>query len=229
MGKKKLLHFAEITTFHNVVEHCQTSSTIGNNLMKGNWHREYFKNNNPIVLELGCGKGEYTIGLAKKNPNKNFIGVDLKGNRIWCGAKTALEENINNVAFVRTRIENIATVFEKNEVSEIWITFPDPQPQKTRIRKRLTNSLFLNKYKQILNSDGIIHLKTDSAPLYEYTLEVIDEEKHTLLIKTNDLYSDEIIDTKEFHEAQAIKTYYEKLFSDKGFKICYLQFKLNLK
>ena len=163
------------------------------------------------------------MGLAQRYPDKNFIGVDIKGNRIWTGAKTAVENKMNNVAFIRTRIDFIDTCFTAAEVNEIWITFPDPQPQLSRIRNRLTNMIFLNRYKKILGDGGIVNLKTDSASFYEYTTEVIAENKLELLDTTNDLYADI---TMRDEALTSIKTYYEKKFSDKGFKICYLKFKI---
>lgn len=192
--------------------------------LKGKWHKNYFKNENPIVLELGCGKGEYSVGLAKNNPAKNYIGVDIKGNRIWTGATEALKLKLNNVAFVRTRIDFIEHCFSENEVSEIWITFPDPQPQKTRTRKRLTNMLFINRYKKFLKSGGLVHLKTDSTGFYEYTLEVIAENKFPIVFNTNDLYNNCPAGREELIN---IKTHYEKLFTDKGEKIKYVCFKIN--
>ncbi len=192
--------------------------------LKGKWHNEYFKNQNPIVLELGCGKGEYSVGLAKNNPDKNFIGVDIKGNRIWTGAKEALENNLSNVAFIRTRIDFIEHCYEPGEVSEIWITFPDPQPQKTRERKRLTNMRFIERYRKFLKPGGLVHLKTDSTSLYEYTMEVIRDNKLELLFHTNDLYNNCPADRKELIE---IKTHYEKLFTAKGENIKYICYKIN--
>jgi tRNA (guanine-N7-)-methyltransferase len=227
MTKSKLERFAEIKTFKNVLQHAQTEQEVEDLPLKGKWLSEYFKNNNPIVLELGCGKGEYTVGLARKFPNKNFIGSDLKGNRIWVGAKMALEENLDNVAFLRTRIENIQHAFAHGEISEIWITFPDPQPQKTRERKRLTNNRFLDKYKQILKSNGIVQLKTDNEPFFDYTLETIRERGCTILCYSNHLYGEAKNSLKVEQipiETKEIKTYYEKLFSDKGFDICYVAF-----
>ena len=191
--------------------------------MKGNWRHEQFKNNNPLVLELGCGRGEYTVGLAEENPEKNFIGVDVKGNRIWTGAKHALDNKMNNVAFIRTRIDFIDHCFSANEVDEIWITFPDPQPQKTRERKRLTHTMFLNRYKKFLKPGGLLHLKTDSTSLYEYTLEVIEKNNLPLIWHTNNLYQNCPADRQELIK---IKTYYEKLFTDKGEDVKYIQFKL---
>ncbi len=192
--------------------------------LEGKWHKNYFKNENPIVLELGCGKGEYSVGLAKNNPAKNYIGVDIKGNRIWTGATEALKLKLNNVAFVRTRIDFIEHCFSENEVSEIWITFPDPQPQKTRTRKRLTNMLFINRYKKFLKPGGLVHLKTDSTGFYEYTLEVIAENKFPIVFTTNDLYNNCPAGREELIN---IKTHYEKLFTDKGEKIKYVCFKIN--
>lgn len=192
--------------------------------LRGKWHKDYFKNQNPIVLELGCGKGEYSVGLAKNNPDKNYIGVDIKGNRIWTGANEALNSKLNNVAFVRTRIDFIDHCFNEKEVSEIWITFPDPQPQKTRARKRLTHMMFINRYKKFLKPGGLVHLKTDSTSFYEYTLEVISENKFTLLFNTDDLYENCPAGREELIN---IKTHYEKLFTDKGEKIKYCCFKIN--
>ena len=192
-------------------------------LLKGRWHSDYFKNSNPIVLELGCGKGEYTIGLSENDHSKNYIGVDIKGNRIWVGAKYAIENNLNNVAFLRTRIDFIEHCFLENEIDEIWITFPDPQPQSTRKRSRLTNPLFLNRYKKILKKGGLIHLKTDSTSLYEYTLQVIEENKNLIIWQTDNLYQN-CPDNRQ--ELIQIKTHYEKLFTDKGENIKYICFTL---
>ena len=223
MAKRKLKKFAEVSSFDNCFFLSFEQSRAEGLPLKGKWHKEYFKNNNPIVLELGCGKGEYTVGLAQRYPDKNFIGVDIKGNRIWTGAKTAVENKMKNVAFVRTRIDFIEACFAANEVSEIWITFPDPQPQKTRVRKRLTNMMFIDRYKKILVENGIIHLKTDSEPFYDFSREVVNENKLELLDATNDLYADV---TKRDEALTSIKTYYEKKFSDMGFKICYLKFRV---
>ena len=214
--------FAEFETFGNCFTLFFENIPQGFPL-KGKWRDEYFKNNNPIVLELGCGKGEYTIGLSQNNPGKNYIGVDIKGNRIWTGAKQAIENKLNNVGFLRTRIDFIDHCFEENEVDEIWITFPDPQPQSTRKRSRLTHPLFLNRYKKILKKDGIVHLKTDSTSLYEYTLEVIAENNLPIVWHTNDLYKNCPPDRQELVN---IKTYYEKMFTDKGEDIKYVQFRL---
>ena len=170
MGKDKLKRFAELETFTNVFQL--------NPVHKGNWNKNYFKNNQPIVLELGCGRGEYTVSLAKYFPVKNFIGIDIKGARIWRGAKTGMEEHISNMAFLRIEIEQLEEHFSENEVDEIWITFPDPQPQISRERKRLTSDRFLTMYKKVLSPNGIVHLKTDNDGLYAYTLEKIAELKY---------------------------------------------------
>ena len=223
MAKRKLRRFSEIGNFSNVIEVKQSSETVHDIAMKGKWSSGFFKNNREIVLELGCGKGEYTVGLGQAHPEKNYIGTDLKGNRIWVGAKKALDHHFDNIGFLRSRIENIDKCFAPNEVSEIWITFPDPQPQKSRSRKRLTHPDFLMLYKKILSKNGMLHLKTDSSFLYEFTLDVIKENNHELIFATSDLYSES---HPELAEVKSIKTYYEKLFSEKGFKINYLQFRL---
>mgnify|MGYP003586653542 CR=1 FL=1 len=213
MGKNKLRQFAELDTFHNVFQK--------DGSLKGKWSTEFFKNDHPIVLELACGKGEYTVNLAKKFPEKNFIGVDLKGNRLWTGAKMAIEEQINNVAFLRIQIEHLQSYFEHNEVDEIWITFPDPQPQVSREKKRLTSMRFLNIYQPVLKENAVIHLKTDNDQLYEYTLEVIGENKLELLANTNDVYNSELLD-----DVLQIKTYYERKYLSQGKNINYVRFSL---
>jgi tRNA (guanine-N7-)-methyltransferase len=220
--KKKLHHFVENETFGNLFqvtfEQLQTESFA----LKGNWHTDFFKNQHPIVLELGCGKGEYTIGLARTNPDKNFIGIDVKGARLWRGLKTASEESIPNVAFIRSRIELIGHFFGPDEVSEIWITFPDPQPRQARERKRLTSPFFLKIYRQFLSKDGIIHLKTDSDLLYAFTCETIENEKHTALFSTNDLYAIE-----QPMEVKNIRTFYEQRWLNEGLTIKYVTFRLH--
>jgi tRNA (guanine-N7-)-methyltransferase len=219
----KIEKFADFETFENCFSLTFQQLPQGFDL-RGRWKDEYFENNNPLVLELGCGKGEYTVGLARNNPHKNYIGVDIKGNRIWTGAKQAINEGLQNVAFLRTRIDFIESSFDSNEVDEIWITFPDPQPQKTRARKRLTHPLFLNRYKKFLRLGGIIHLKTDSTSLYEYTLQVIGENNLKLHWHTADLYKNCPPDRLELVN---IKTYYEKLFTEKGEDIKYICFSID--
>ncbi|AFD09154.1 tRNA (guanosine(46)-N7)-methyltransferase TrmB [Solitalea canadensis] len=213
MGKNKLRQFAELDTFHNVFQK--------DGSLKGKWSTEFFKNDHPIVLELACGKGEYTVNLSKKFPEKNFIGIDLKGNRLWTGAKMAIEEQINNVAFLRIQIEHLQSYFEHNEVDEIWITFPDPQPQVSREKKRLTSMRFLEVYRPILKENAIIHLKTDNDQLYEYTLEVIADNKLDLLANTNDVYNSALLD-----DVLQIKTYYERKYLSQGKNINYVRFRL---
>jgi len=213
VGKDKLRRFTEITAFENVLQ-----LTEGHAL-KGNWLSKHFENQHPIVLELACGKGEYAVELARLFPRKNFIGIDYKGNRIWRGAKTALEEEINNVSFLRIQIEGITEFFAVNEVSEIWITFPDPQPQVGREKKRLTSPRFLDNYRQVLQPGGFVHLKTDNNDLYDYTMEKIAEQQLKLHIATNDLYHSDYD-----NEILSIKTYYEKKYLQNNKNISYLKF-----
>lgn len=212
MGKDKLRKFAEIGTFPNVYQ------LEAGAINKGQWATKHFRNNKPIVLELACGKGEYSVNMAKAFPERNFIGIDYKGNRIWRGAKTAIEEGIQNVAFLRIQIEDILTYFSQGEVSEIWITFPDPQPQLGREKKRLTSDRFLDKYQEILMPNGAIHLKTDNDGLYQYTLGKLHERKETVLESTEDLYHDAILD-----DILSIKTYYEKKYLMVNKSINYLK------
>jgi tRNA (guanine-N7-)-methyltransferase len=221
VGKDKLKRFAAIKTFDNVLEPVMGETFA----QKGNWRTSVFGNNNPIILELGCGKGEYAVGMGRQFPDQNFIGVDLKGNRIYIGAKEALETKLTNVAFLRTRIDFILDYFAEGEVDEIWLTFSDPQPQKAR--KRLSSPIFTARYKKILKPGGIIHMKTDSDVLFDYTLEQIEEHGHQMLECYPDLYANlpENLDqqTKEiFH----IKTYYEEFFSKRGHVIKYCKFRL---
>lgn len=213
MGKDKLRRFAEITAFENVIE------LEDGKRLKGKWSKDQFQNNNPVILELGCGKGEYTVNLARLFPEINFIGIDYKGNRIWRGAKTALEDDISNVAFLRIQIENLLDYFMENEISEIWITFPDPQPQVSREKKRLTSPRFLAMYKLILKNDGPVHLKTDSDSLYLYTIEKVSQPGFKLDVNTADLYNSEFAD-----EVLSIKTYYEKKYLAHNKNINYLKF-----
>ena len=188
--------------------------------LKGKWACEFFKNNNPIILELGCGKGEYTVQLAERNPGFNYIGVDIKGARLFTGAKQAIQKNLKNVAFLRTNIEIITQFFAEDEITEIWLTFPDPQMKKTR--KRLTSTTFLNKYKHFLNKDGIIHLKTDSNFQYTYTHALVHLNKFEVLAETDNLYESEIL-TKTLQ----IRTFYEKQWLSRGITIKYISFKLS--
>jgi tRNA (guanine-N7-)-methyltransferase len=220
VGKNKLARFAENETFANLFQLTYEQVTKEGFALKGKWNKEFFKNDNPIVLELGCGKGEYTVGLAKKYPNKNFIGIDIKGARLWRGCKTSNEDKMTNVAFVRTHIQMIESYFTQNEVSEIWITFPDPQLKKPN--KRLTCERFLSLYKNILKSEGIVHLKTDSQELYEFTKdEVLIPTKREILYNTNDLYNS---DFKE--DVIEIQTFYEAMYLKIGKPITYLKFRL---
>jgi tRNA (guanine-N7-)-methyltransferase len=213
LGKDKLRRFAEVNTFSNVLQ------LDAGKPFKGQWSGGQFKNNNPVVLELACGKGEYTVNLARLFPGKNFIGIDYKGNRIWRGAKTALEDGVPNVAFLRIQIETILDYFGDGEVDEIWITFPDPQPQISREKKRLTSSRFLDKYKLLLKPGGFINLKTDNDGLHAYTAEKIAETGMNLHMRTEDLYNSEFAD-----EVLSIKTYYEKKYLKHDKNINYLKF-----
>ncbi|GAB2697574.1 tRNA (guanosine(46)-N7)-methyltransferase TrmB [Mucilaginibacter koreensis] len=216
VGKDKLKRFAEIATFSNVIE------LEAGQPYKGTWAQQFFKNSNPVVLELACGKGEYTVNLAQLFPDKNFIGIDYKGNRIWRGAKTALEDGVPNVAFLRIQIENLLDYFGPGEVDEIWITFPDPQPQISREKKRLTSPRFLEKYKLILKPGGFVNLKTDNDNLYAYTVEKLSEAGVKPVIKTEHLYNSVYAD-----EVLSIKTYYEKKYLQHNKNINYLKFALS--
>lgn len=219
MGKNKLQKFAEMETYSNVFQYPYARLQADNGFnKKGGWHT-FFGNNNPIVLELGCGKGEYTVGLARLYPDKNFIGVDIKGARMWTGAKESNIEGLKNVAFLRTDIELITEFFEENEVSEIWITFPDPQMKK--VRKRLTSTRFMALYQQILKPAGIIHLKTDSPFLYTYTTLMVKYNHYHTLINTDNLYASGLDD-----KILSIKTYYEKQWIERGMNIKYIKFEL---
>ena len=219
MGKDKLRRFAENETFANMFQ-MKYEDVKDGFYLKGKWREEFFKNDNPLVLELGCGKGEYTVGLAKQYPDKNFIGIDIKGARMWRGCKTSVEEKINNVAFVRTHIQVLDMYFAENEVSEIWITFPDPQLKKPN--KRLTSPRFLDLYSKFLIEKGIIHLKTDSQELYDYTLnEVLLAQKKTILLSTNNLYESNINE-----DVISIRTFYENIYLSQGKPITYLKFQL---
>ena len=231
MGKNKLKKFAEMETFHNVfqcgaremVEDCPIVA------MRGKWHEEYFHNENPIVLELGCGRGEYTVGLAARYPDKNYIGIDIKGARMWAGAKQAELAGMKNVAFLRTNIEMLTHFFAPNEVAEIWITFPDPQMKKAT--KRLTSTYFMQRYAELLQENGLIHLKTDSPFLYTYTQAMVKENGYSLLVDTCDLYNTEQVSLvgnreSDIEEARALQTHYEHQWLDRGLTIKYLRWQL---
>lgn len=212
MGQKKLIRFAEIETFPNVFQYPEDK--------KGNWS-VYFKNKNPITLELACGKGEYAVGLGQLYPNRNFIGIDLKGNRLWVGAKKAIQNKLTNIAFLRTKIDQVAEYFSSNEVAEIWITFPDPQLRKSKAKKRLTHPKFLRLYQQFLTPGGLIHLKTDSPDLYQFTKLVIDLYNCPLFIDADNVYQQQTIS-----EELKIKTHYESLDIAGSNRIHYICFSL---
>ncbi len=221
-SKNKLKRFKENETFVNVFQPTREEIVDVDFSLKGKW-ATFFENNNPIVLELGCGKGEYTIGLARRNPNKNYIGIDIKGARFWRGAKTAIEEDIKNATFLRTQIELIDKLFAKGEVSEIWITFPDPQIKYKRTKHRLTNEAFLDKYRQILKPDGIVNLKTDSEFMHGYTLGLLHGKGLEVIYANHNVYKNEG-SPKEVIE---IQTFYENQYLEKGKPITYIQFRVN--
>ena len=223
MGKGKLAKFAEMETFSNVFQY---PFSVVDNVpfeMKGHWREQYFKNNHPVVLELGCGKGEYTVELARLYPEMNFIGVDIKGARMWTGAKQALEAGLKNVAFLRTNIEIIDRFFAESEVQEIWLTFSDPQMKNAH--KRLTSTFFLNRYRKFLVDGGIVHLKTDSNFLFTYTTCMVKENKLPVVFSTEDLYHTEGLD-EETHKILSIQTYYESMWIERGLNIRYMKFLL---
>ena len=234
MGKNKLKKFAEMETFTNVFQ-CGARELLPANEvhpMAGHWRDTYFHNDNPIVLELGCGRGEYTVGLAQRYPNKNFIGVDIKGARMWAGAKEAELAGLKNVAFLRTNIEIITSFFSPDEIDEIWITFCDPQMKKAT--KRLTSTYFMQRYQRIMKPSGLIHLKTDSPFLYTYTTEMLKLNPYPVLASTDDLYADTGNGqmgndqlTNYFDDARALKTHYEKQWLDRGMKIKYIVWRLS--
>lgn len=220
MGKKKIQRFAEMETFPNVLQPA-FEEVFGRDFhLKGSWRSAFFRNQHPIVLELGCGKGEYTTGLASRFREMNFLGIDIKGSRMWRGAGTALAENLQNAAFLRTRIEFINSFFGRDEVDEIWITFPDPQLKKKR--KRLTAARFLNRYAQFLKKGGLIHLKTDNTVLYEYTLALARHNGLNIKFFTDDLYQ-----SSHNGDLLSIQTFYEKQFVNQGMRINYLCFELS--
>ena len=232
MGKNKLKKFAEMETFHNVFQCAarQILPTAAPHPLAGHWREQYFHNDNPIVLELGCGRGEYTVGLAERYPYRNFIGVDIKGARIWAGAKQAEEAQMPNVAFLRTNIELIASFFAPDEVDEIWITFCDPQMRKAT--KRLTSTWFMQRYQQFMRPNGLIHLKTDSPFLYTYTCEMLRLNNYPVLCNTDDLYAhsaDSIDINPLLDDARALQTHYEHQWLDRGMTIKYLAWQLESK
>lgn len=221
MGKNKLARWAELGTFDKVIQHEDEVGFGKDHPVKGRWNSEVFKNQNPLILELGCGRGEYTTALSAKFPFNNYIGVDIKGSRLWRGAKTAHENKIRNAAFLRTRIEFINSFFAENEVHEIWLTFPDPHPEKKNSNKKLTCPWFLNNYRKFLINNGIIHLKTDNYELFRYTKNLAERNNLTVIASTTDLYSE-----PPENEILNIRTHYEYLFLKQGLKINYLAFRL---
>ncbi|MCD7900120.1 MAG: tRNA (guanosine(46)-N7)-methyltransferase TrmB [Bacteroides sp.] len=219
MGKNKLQKFADMASYPHVFEY---PYSVADNVAfekRGKWNQEFFKNNHPIVLELGCGRGEYTVGLGRMFPDKNFIAVDIKGARMWSGATDSLEAGMKNVAFLRTNIEIIDRFFAPGEISEIWLTFPDPQMKKAT--KRLTSTYFIQRYRKFLQSDGIIHLKTDSNFMFSYTKYMVEENNLPVEFITEDLYNSGLVD-----DILSIKTYYEQQWLDRGLAIKYIKFLL---
>lgn len=230
MGKNKLKKFAEMETFSNVFQ-CGARELLPEDArypMAGHWRERYFHNDHPIVLELGCGRGEYTVGLAERYPEKNFVGIDIKGARMWAGAKQAELAGLKNVAFLRTNIEIITSFFAPGEVDEIWITFCDPQMKKAT--KRLTSTYFMQRYQQIMKPDGLVHLKTDSPFLYTYTIEMLRLNPYPVVCSTEDLYGEETSSQAEsspYIDARALQTHYEKQWLDRGLKIKYIEWRLS--
>jgi tRNA (guanine-N(7)-)-methyltransferase len=238
VGKNKLARWIELGSYDNVIQPLIGDISAKDHPIKGKWNQQLFKNMNPIVLELGCGKGEYTIGLAKAFPQNNYIGIDIKGARMWSGAKTANEQNLPNVAFLRTRIEFINSFFSEDEVAEIWITFPDPHPGGRNSNKRLTSPWFLNSYRHFLKNKGLIHLKTDNKEIYDFTSRVLSDNNLEAIFTTNDLYSEKItitdlpsensgISGSFFDDILSIRTHYENIFLETGLRINYLSFRLD--
>ena len=221
-SKNKLRRFKENETFSNVFQPSRDELVNSNFNLKGNWRSEVFKNDNPLVLELGCGKGEYSVALAQKYPNKNFIGIDIKGARFWRGAKTAIEEDIPNVVFLRTQIELIDHAFANSEVDEIWITFPDPQIKYKRTKHRMTNATFLQRYKAILKPEGVVNLKTDSEFMHGYTLGLLHGEGHEVLYANHNVYKQE----GSPEEVTSIQTFYESQYIEQNKPITYIRFKI---
>ncbi|MCC1483050.1 tRNA (guanosine(46)-N7)-methyltransferase TrmB [Winogradskyella immobilis] len=222
-SKNKLKRFKENETFSNVYQPTRDELVNARYQYKGQWNKSVFKNDNPIVLELGCGKGEYTVELAKRYPNKNFIGIDIKGARFWRGAKTAIEEQIPNASFIRTQIELVEYIFDENEVDEIWITFPDPQIKYKRTKHRMTNLQFIERYKKILKKEGIMHLKTDSEFMHGYTLGLLHGANHEVLYANHNVYKLE----GSPEEVTEIQTFYENQYLEHNKAITYIRFKIN--
>jgi len=221
VGKNKLARWTELGSYDNVIQPEIEDVSGKDHPIKGRWNQDIFKNGNPITLELGCGKGEYTVGLANNFPHNNFIGIDIKGARMWRGAKTANDQKLPNVAFLRTRIEFINSFFSADEVDEIWITFPDPHTGGRNSNKRLTSPWFLNTYRHFLKNKGLIHLKTDNKELYDFTCKVLSYNNVETIISTNDLH------TEKIDNILSIRTHYEKIFLDAGLKINYISFRLD--
>jgi tRNA (guanine-N7-)-methyltransferase len=221
-SKNKLKRFKENETFDNVVQPTRDEVVNGEFPYKGKWKSDFFKNDNPVIVELGCGKGEYTIGLAQRNPNVNYVGIDVKGARFWRGAKTAVEEGMNNVGFVRTQIELIEGVFDAHEIDEIWITFPDPQIKYKRTKHRMTNSEFLKLYKRILKPEGVVNLKTDSEFMHGYTLGLLHGEGHEVIYANHNVYKNEGAPS----EVLEIQTFYEQQYLEINKAITYIRFKI---
>jgi tRNA (guanine-N7-)-methyltransferase len=244
VGKNKLARWNEFGSFDNVIQPVIGEISAKDHPVKGNWNKNIFKNENPVILELGCGKGEYTIGLATGFPDNNYIGIDIKGARMWRGAKTSNELKLSNVAFLRTRIEFINSFFSTDEVDAIWITFPDPHPGGKNFNKRLTSPRFLNCYRQFLKNKGLVHLKTDNAELFKYTSKVVENNNLEVICSTSDLYAENLkIETiSSLNKSPSgdlgennsipvdilsIRTHYEKIFLKEGLKINYLSFRLD--
>lgn len=223
MSKGKLAKFADMETYENVFQCPYSALEHADFYLKGHWREEYFHNDNPIILELGCGKGEYTVELARMFPGINFIGVDIKGARMWTGATQALKDQLHNVAFLRTNIEIIFKFFDTDEVQEIWLTFSDPQMKHPR--KRLTSSFFLERYRRFLVDNGVVHLKTDSNFLFTYTSLLVQKNQLPVLFSTDDLYHTDLLDPQT-EQILSIHTYYENMWIERGLNIKYVKIQL---